>query len=220
MNGRPWTPAQLAELRARYPDEPTAPLAKALGHSLSSTYARAHALGLHKSAEFMSRVESGRLASGRWAPGSTPGLKTRFLPGHASWNKGKCYNPGGRSVETRFRPGQASRRWDPAVYCVGALRITTDGCLLIRVGPGPKEWMMMTRYAWWSATGHLPRRDQVVRAKNGDPHDCRIENLELVTRRENMLKNSVHTLPKPLAQLVQLRGALVRKIRNQERKAA
>lgn len=220
MNGRPWTTAQLAELRRRYPNEKTAPLARALGHSLSSTYARARSLGLRKTHEFLTRVESGRLASGRWAPGSTPGFKTRFQPGHVSWNKGKRYNPGGRSVETRFQPGQASRRWDPAVYCVGALRITTDGCLLIRVGPGAREWMMLSRYAWWSATGHLPRRGQVVRAKNGDPHDTRFENIELVSLREHMSRNSVHRLPKPLAQLVQLRGALVRQINRRERKAA
>jgi len=53
----------------------------------------------------------------------------------------------------------------------------------------------------------------VVIFRNADHADIRLENLELITRRELMLRNSVHNLPKPLAQAVQLLGALNRQIR-------
>jgi hypothetical protein len=44
-----------------------------------------------------------------------------------------------------------------------------------------------------------------------------LDALDLVHRRDLMQRNSVHRLPKPLAQLVQLRGALNRKINARER---
>ena len=55
--------------------------------------------------------------------------------------------------------------------------------------------------------------------RNGDPRDIRLENLECITRRALMARNSVHNLPKPLAQTVQLLGALNRQIRRRSRDA-
>ena len=43
--------------------------------------------------------------------------------------------------------------------------------------------------------------------------DVRLDNLECITRRENMARNTVHNLPKPLAETIQLLGALNRQIR-------
>lgn len=217
MTRRTWTPQDVAILRHRYPHERTSDVAAACGHTLKSTYAKASSLGLRKSAEFHKLP-----ASGRWAPGSRPGWATRFRPGHKSWNTGISYQAGGRSAETQFKPGAyPAARWDQDAYGLGALRITTDGCLLINIGgQGRSAWAMLSRYVWWRETGRWPRRDEVVRAKNGDPYDCRIENLELLTRRENMLRNSVHNLPPEVAKLVQLRGQLVRRIREREERAA
>jgi hypothetical protein len=39
-----------------------------------------------------------------------------------------------------------------------------------------------------------------------------LDRLELLTMRENMARNTVHNLPPEVASLVQLRGALVRRI--------
>lgn len=59
-----WTETQLRELRKRYPHEPTAPLARDLGHSVSSTYQRAIKLGLRKSAEYLASPSACRLRRG------------------------------------------------------------------------------------------------------------------------------------------------------------
>lgn len=45
------------------------------------------------------------------------------------------------------------------------------------------------------------------------------DKLECITRAENMARNSIHNYPQPIPQLVQLRGALNRKIRNRSKQA-
>lgn len=45
-----------------------------------------------------------------------------------------------------------------------------------------------------------------------DPAAITADRLELVTRAENMARNTLHRYPKEVAQLIQLRGALNRKI--------
>lgn len=210
-----WTADEVDVLRRRYPDEATAALATTLGRDVRCVYAKASVLGLRKSAAFLASPLAYRLDG-------IIGTATRFKPGQVPPNKG-LRRPGwgpGRMKETQFKPGQVSRRWDPDVYTVGALRITSDGTLQIKLAPGNRQWVQMSRYVWRLHTGTWPRRGYVVRCRNGDPHDTRFENLELLTLRQNMLRNSVHTrLPPEWARLVQLQGAIKRQINRREKAA-
>lgn len=52
--------------------------------------------------------------------------------------------------------------------------------------------------------------------RNGDRRDFRLENLELVSRAEWMRRNSRHNLPADLGELITLRAALTRRLRNVE----
>jgi hypothetical protein len=81
----------------------------------------------------------------------------------------------------------------------------------IRVGLG--EWVPLQRYVWESANGIIQKGMKVV-FKDGNTMNCNLDNLEILSCADLMKKNSVHNLPKPIAQLVQLRGALNRKINN------
>ncbi len=120
---------------------------------------------------------------------------------------------GGR--ETRFFPGHVPAN----VQDVGALRITSDGVLQIKLAPGPRQWVMLSHYTWFLHTGRWPRRGYLLRARNGDPHDTRIENLEHISKRENMLRNTIHNYPPELVRLVHLRGVLQRQINRREASA-
>lgn len=205
-----WTPAAIERLRRIYPDHTGAETARRLGYSLTSVYNKAAELRLGKSARFLASDLSGRIQRGRKDPRMTA---TQFKPGLTPWNKGKPFQAGGNSHLTRFRKGQVSKRWDTEIYTVGCLRLNTDGELEIKTRMGLRAWVRMARYVWWSETGRWPRRDQVVRCRNGDAHDTRFENLELISRRENMRRNSYHTnYPPQVARLVQLQGAISRQI--------
>jgi hypothetical protein len=208
-----WTARQLATLRACYPDSKTDDLARHIGRPIKSVYLKAMQLGLKKSAEYLQSVQSGRIQRGRQHPAM---VASQFQPGLTPWNKGKHFDSGGRSVLTRFKPGQMP----PNRRSVGDIRITTDGNLEIKLGEGMRQWKTLSHYVWFVQHGTWPPKGYVLRAINGDNHDPRIENLELLTRSENMRRNSYHTnYPPEVKKLVQLKGAITRQVNRIAREA-
>jgi hypothetical protein len=150
------------------------------------------------------------------------GAGSRFPKGHVPANKG-LRRPGwapGRMKETQFqrgvRQGVAVRLYKP----IGTLRVTKDGYLSRKVNDGlplQRRWRLEHLVVWEAANGPLPKGFAVC-FKNGDKRDLRLGNLELITRAALMKRNSVHNLPKPLAEVVQLRGALQRQINRRTRR--
>lgn len=220
MTPRPWLPGELATLRAMYADTPTERIAALIGRSLRSVYAKAKVLGLSKSDRYY-QVH----AAGRRQARSETGKTSRFKPGQAPWNKGTHFVAGGRSAETRFQPGRPphlARNYQP----IGTLRVNKDGVLERKVtddqGVYPaRRWAPVTRLVWEAAHGPIPK-NHVVRFRDGlytrVEAEITVDRLELVTRAENMRRNSYHTnYPPELRQVVQLQGALTRKIRNREK---
>ncbi|BBI51055.1 hypothetical protein HORIV_34760 [Vreelandella olivaria] len=55
--------------------------------------------------------------------------------------------------------------------------------------------------------------------RDGDKRNFAPANLELISRAELMRRNSYLNLPEPLPQIVQLRGALNRKINSRSKQA-
>lgn len=99
---RLWNPEDEELLQARYPHEPTAPIAKALRRSVSAVYLRAKLLGLAKSAAYLASPAACRLRRG-----DQVGAAFRYPKGHVPANKG-LRRPGwapGRMSETQFRKG-------------------------------------------------------------------------------------------------------------------
>jgi hypothetical protein len=214
MNGRPWTRAEIATLHRHYPHMQTAKMLPLLpGRSVTTIYRHAKRLGLRKSAEYLASPDACRLRRG-----DNVGAAYRYPKGHVPANKG-LRRPGwapGRMRETQFKPGNVSKRWDPEVYTIGALRINADGYLDIKIRNGLRAWEQLSRHVWRTERGPIPP-GMLVRAINGDRDDTRIENLRLASRRELMRENTVHNLPQPLAHVIQLRGALNRRINRLEK---
>lgn len=211
---RLWGPADDAVLRRIYPHRSTSTIARQLRRSLPAVYGRAGLLGLHKSAAYLASPDACRL---RRCGDDHPGKATQFKPGQVPSNKG-LRRPGwssGRMQETQFKPGVlngvAAARFKP----IGATRMV-EGYLYRKVssipGPWTVNWKLEHVLMWERARGPLPAGHALV-FRNRDRTDIRLENLECITRRELMARNSVHNLPKPLKQAVQLLGALVRQVR-------
>lgn len=261
---RLWNPDDDERLRRRYPDTPTAKLAKQLRRSLTSVYARAGILGLTKSEAYLAGPHACRLRRG-----DNVGAAFRFRPGQTPANKG-LRRPGwapGRMAETQFKPGHRSR-WMP----VGSTRLC-DGYVYRKIADTPKvpwtrNWKLDHFLVWERAHGPVPA-GHALAFKNGNRLDVRLENLECITRRELIQeriltalkeateavspgelakalrcdraklryhlkpliasgqvhasgttgnrRNTVHNMPKPIAQSIQLLGALNRQIRRRTR---
>lgn len=210
---RYWTKAEHRTLRRHYPHMQTAKLVALLpGRTLTTLYQQAQRLGLSKTAEYLASPDACRLRRGEHR-----GWAHRFQKGQTPWNKGTHWTAGGRSALTRFKKGQRSARWPIEDYQIGALRINSDGQLDMKVREGLRGWLCMARYVWMTERGPLTSND-VIRYRNGDIHDTRIENLEKITRAEHLRRNWHDRYPLAIKQAVQLRGALQRQINKREGK--
>lgn len=203
-----WTWVETQALVRCYADSRTDDLATALGISAEAVHRKAHKMGLRKSREFLASE-----ASGRMARGDHKGRETQFKKGIVPWNKGTHHVAGGRSAETRFKPGDMPSTWKP----IGTTRVV-EGILQRKVTDtryAPRDWRPVHAMVWIEAHGPVPPGHVVVfrpGKKTVVAEEITLDRLELLSRRELMARNSVHNLPKELVQVVQLRGALNRKI--------
>lgn len=215
-----WTPEQLADLSSRYPNERTADIARDLGRGLRSVYQKAIALGLKKSSDYLASEDAGRFVPERRASEGT-----QFRSGDAPWNKGRSFDAGGRSHDTRFKKGRPASE-SPNYVPLGTERISRDGYLERKVTDdltvnSSRRWVAVHRLVWEDAHGPIPGGHIVV-FKPGcattDRAEISADRLECITRVENMHRNSYHNnYPKEVGQLIQLRGALNRKIKNRSK---
>lgn len=218
-----WTQSEIDSVRRDYPDTDTEELAARLGRTVVSVYGRSNILGVSKSAAYVARKNLTEAETLR-----RTGVVHRFPKGHVPANKG-LRRPGwspGRMATTQFkkgRPACESRNYKP----IGSLRVTKDG-LLRKVTDDPyiwpaRRWVAVHRLAWIDANGPVPP-GHAVAFKAGrsttDLDKITADAVELITRAELMRRNSYHNnYPKPIAELIQLSGAVRRQINRRLRKA-
>lgn len=205
-----YTPEEDETLNNTYPNTRTDKIARQLGRSITSVHSRAHLLGLKKSEEFMASIESGILVKG-----NTIGKATRFKKGDVSHNKGEKMSPEMREKvkHTFFKKGHkpANTLFD------GAIRIRKRSKrrggkmgLVIRIGP--MNWVDLKRYLWEEAYGPI-QKGMCIAFKDGDLMNCTLNNLKMITNKENMKRNSLHyNYPEELVKVIQMKGALKAKI--------
>lgn len=227
MTRHRWTPADDRKLTRIYRDHSAAECAEALGVTLGAIHNRVHFLGLSKSPEWI--AERTRR---QWADGRLEGARrTQFRKGEAPANKGRpqreWMDPEAiqRTKATRFkpRPPHECRNYRP----IGSLRLSKDGYLERKVTddhPVPaRRWVAVHRLVWEQAHGPVPPGHAVVfkpGMRTTVEAEITLDRLECITRAELMRRNSYHTrYPKEVAQLIQLRGVLNRKINTRQRKA-
>lgn len=211
---RAWTVEEKRTVRERYPDERCEVIARDLGRTCSQVYQAAYAMGLHKSEAFKASDRSGRIQRGKHDPRM---VGTQFKKGHSTWNKGAHFAPNG-SEKGWFKKGQLSGAAKAKELPVGSERVS-DGVLLRKVSACLDRWTRwqpVHRTTWEAANGPVPRGCIVV-FKPGmhttKATEITLDRLECITRVENMRRNSRHTnYPPEVNQLMQLRGALKRKI--------
>lgn len=227
MTRRPWTAAEDCSLTRLYRDHSAAECARALGRTTSAVQQRVSVLGLSKSPEWIAERTRQKWTEGAYESNR----KGMFQKGQEAWNKGKPqaeWMPATsrrRCARTQFRRGEmhgmAQHNWVP----VGSQKIR-DGQLVRKVTDDPEiypaaRWQPVSRIVWEAAHGPIPDGHAVVfkpGARTTVEAEITLDRLECITRAELMRRNSYHThLPPEVAQLVQLRGAITRKINRKAR---
>lgn len=159
MSRHYWSEPELQVLREIYADLHTDDVAALLEVLPRQVYAAASRLGLRKSEEFNASAAAGRIQRGRSDPRM---VASQFRPGLVPWNKGTNFRAGGRSAETRFKPGHKPVTTAP----VGSYRIDGQGLLQRKVGEEPgcnsRRWRGVHELVWIAANGPVPAGHIVV----------------------------------------------------------
>jgi hypothetical protein len=198
-----WTDVEIEYLKANFPENYTKDICEHLGRSYSSVSAQAHVLKLHKSDQFnaMELQHQGKRLK-------LDGAKFRFSKGHKPLNKGKKMSAQvyEKAKPTMFKKGQVPLNTKPDGY----ESIDVDGYIKIK---SQGKMRYKHRILWEQHNGALEKFD-VVRFKDGNPLNCVIENLELVTRNENMVRNTIHRFPEEVKSTIKLLSQLKKKIKD------
>lgn len=191
-----WTGSELRYLVSRYPNLSTVVIAVYLEVSISAVYNQAYALGLKKSDTFLSSPKSGRFDKL-----SKSGKRYRFAKGHVPANKGKKMpeHLRERIRHTWFKKGNLPNNTKFNGHV--SVRLDGDGRPYAHIRVSQGRYELLHRHIWQQANGSIPE-GKIVVFKNGDSTDLCLDNLELITRQENMLRNTKNKYPKDLQQAI------------------
>lgn len=196
---RLWTSDELEYVRQNYANNYTKDIALAINRSSRAVYQAAINLNVRKSPEFI-KISLEREAEKL----KVLGAKTRFKPGNISHNKGQkmskeiyervkvsMFKKGNEPHNTRY---DGHERLDPK-----------DGYIYIRIRKG--KYVLKHRLIWEQHYGPIPKGNIIV-FKDKDKYNLNIDNLQMITKRENMLRNTVTKYPLELQQIIKLNNKL------------
>jgi len=208
MAGRKWTPDEIAYLYKHFPDTPTKELAEHLGRGYSGVAVKANQLGLKKTASYISE-NCQRFGK----KGADAGKVHRFKKGMTPWNKGKKFYAGGNSVRTQFQPGSLPHNTKEDGYISQRKygRGKTEPWVRIEL----KKWKPLRLQIWEDANGPVPD-GKIIVYKDGNPQNCQLDNLECITRAENLRRNTIHRYPQEIKDSIRLINKLQKEISDAE----
>lgn len=165
-----WNDEKEAYLREHYPNTKIKDIVPVLGFSERTIEGKAFRLGLSKTEEFKRRM----------------GLEGNFQNGHQPWNKGMKGVSFGNS-STQFKKGMLPHntkedgtitvRKDKQENYHEHIRISLD------------NWIPMKHKVWIDHHGPIPKGN-VIRVIDGDTMNSKIENLEMISQKENRIRNA------------------------------
>lgn len=187
---RSWTASEDAWLLSEYANRSNADLSMWLHRPPRSIMARAYSLGLHKSPEFAEQQLK----------------KGQFKKNHTPHNKGKSRKywatPEAEELMAKgqFKPGQVrddnpnGRKNKP----IGHEKVYADGYVWIITEHGRRQ---KHRVVWEQAHGPIPP-DHCVKFKDGNPQNCSLDNLYLVSRADHARETRAALSPEKKAEIL------------------
>ena len=203
MQRRRWTQEEIETLSRLYPDHYASEVADILGRGVSAIYCKARELGIDSSPEKIQRAGY----EGAMHPAA---LATRFKNGSVPLNKGKKVSA---EVYAKIQPSMFKKGHTPANHRdVGSEWIDRDGYVFVKVAE-PDKWKQKHRVVWESVNGAIPEGYN-VQFKNHNRQDCRIENLYLISREDQIKTENAYWVkyPKVLQEIIRLKGIVKRLI--------
>jgi hypothetical protein len=209
-----WTDKETEELKRLFPETKSTILAELFCCTYRQIINYAYKLRLKKSINYLKSESCGRLFKGH-----KRGIHTRFIKGDKPFNAGmkKDQFMSSGTIE-KFIKNQFTKGHLPHnTKSNGAISFRKDKMgntyKFIRTGLG--KWQHLHVFNWIREKGNIPK-GYIVIFKNGDKMNCHIENLELITRKENMSRNTIHRYPEEVKQSIKALSKLKKIINGKE----
>jgi hypothetical protein len=133
-----------------------------------------------------------------------------FVKGNVPWNKGiKGYQPGGKSVLTRFKKGNIPHQTRE----IGSRRLTKDGYIEVKTENG---FELLHRIIWRENGGRQVLKSEALVFIDGNRKNCAFENLRIESRRSMLDKVRVQNMPEELKKVVAIKVRITRLINEGE----
>lgn len=198
VNRLVWTSDMDAVVREYYPCKLTSEVADMLSLTPKQVLCRAKRLGLHKNPDVIAGIRENGM----------------FLKGHVPFNKGlkqqefMTAEQIEKTKATRFVKGQVPSN----IKEIGYERISVDGYVEVKTEKG---FVLKHRMLWEKHNGPIPK-GHLIRFRNGNKLDVRIENLEMVTLSQNMKDNNIHNYPPEIQTAIRSISNIRRRIKKYE----
>lgn len=207
-----FTVEEKERIEREYSHTPTSELALALGCPIHCIYSYAYSKNLKKTKEYLSSPACGRLIKGH------KGNSTTFRKGHTPANKGKKMDESLKEkvAHTWFKSGNlpTNTKYDGHI----SARKDKTGRVYLHVRIAIGRYVLLHRHIWEQAHGEIPPK-HVVTFKDGDTMNCSIDNLELITMKENRRRNSFHEqVPPELQPVKRLVASVKQRITKQQKR--
>jgi HNH endonuclease len=196
---RKWTKEELEYVKLNYSDRYTKDIAAVINRSDKAVYQAAMNLNVKKSPEFIKiflKREAEKL--------KVLGVTSRFKPGNVSHNKGQKMS---KELYERVKVSMFKKGNEPHnMKYDGHERLDPkDGYVYIRIAKA--KYVLKHRLVWEQHNGPIPKGNIIV-FKDKDKYNITIDNLQMISKRENMLRNTVTKYPLELQQLIKLNNKL------------
>lgn len=206
MNRNFWTEQEIKFLRDNYSDMKTADIAAIMNRPIGGVNGKAYDLGLKKSFKHMKallEIEAKKLAEA--------GKQYQFKKGQVSHNKGQKMSKEmyEKCKRTMFKPGNKPGN----IKKVGAERIDHEGYTYVKLADA--DWVLKHRHIWEQVNGPVPA-NHVVIFKDNNMYNFDINNLQMISQKENMLRNTIHQYPQQIQELIILKNKLKKKINEKQ----
>ena len=183
---RKFTPSQVAILKEKYANTSNKELAGQLQCSERKLYNAAHWHGLKKDLSYIAEGQRKRIKK-------NPEIysKNWFKKGDAPQNKGTkmAAETKEKVSHTFFQKGHIPHNALP----VGAGRMDDDGYVWFKT-EGARKVVRKHRWVWEQANGKIPKGYN-VQFRDGNRQNCALENLYLISRKEQIHNNTIHRYP-------------------------
>lgn len=195
-------------IRKNYLIMPIKPLGDKIGRSYTGVMARINAMGL----ELPQEIRDQRKMLGQKKKGNVPMNKGRKQSDYMTAEAIE------RTKKTRFQKGQLPHNTKEKD---GVITIRKDqmkgGNIIqykyIRLALG--KWYPYHQHIWEKKHGRIPE-GMCLWFKDGNSLNCTLRNLELITRAENMRRNSIQRYPQEVQSSIKLLAKLNKKLKSHE----